>query len=540
MKRYKVVQGSVLFLVLSLGGQAVAQVTTGLDSERFKPTLDSQGLILTEGGQGENAGDFNLGFYLHYSHRPLVIGTEDDVTRDLVSERVGGNLFGSLGIFSWLSVAVDIPAVLFQEGERVDAAMARTGGIASVALGDIRLVPKVTLLRQKTFGVSLALSVPFSLPTGDDEAYSGSKIVTASPTLALSRTFLSERLLLAANVGMWFFKGVHSDLLTRSALDAQSELFYRTGLEVRFTPAWSVTGEVFGAGKMSNLFNNRSNETPLEWLGGLRWRAPRDVIVSVGGGSGILQGWGTPNYRAFVGIMWSPRAHEQPRIGDRDKDGILDNVDKCPDDPEDMDGFQDEDGCPDPDNDNDGILDVDDKCPNVPEDKDGFQDEDGCPDPDNDKDGILDVADKCPNDPETINGIDDLDGCPDEGAPKVVLQEEKIEIRDMIHFEFNKSIIKEESFGLLDQIAQIIRGHTELTRIRIEGHCDFIGSEEYNQGLSERRAAAVREYLITRGGVDAARLLSVGFGKTRPIAPNSSDEGRTMNRRVEFIIIEHE
>src|SRR6185312_8749748 len=85
--------------------------------------------------------------------------------------------------------------------------------------------------------------------------------------------------------------------------------------------------------------------------------------------------------------------------GDRDGDGIKDNADKCPDQPEDKDGFQDEDGCPDLDNDGDGLNDAIDKCPNDPEDKDGFEDEDGCPDPDNDNDGIADKDDKCPNEP---------------------------------------------------------------------------------------------------------------------------------------------
>ncbi len=98
---------------------------------------------------------------------------------------------------------------------------------------------------------------------------------------------------------------------------------------------------------------------------------------------------------------------------DRDADGITDANDRCPDDPEDRDGFQDDDGCPDPDNDQDGITDAMDKCPNEPEDKDGFQDADGCPDPDNDQDGVPDAADKCPNDPETKNGFQDDDGCPD-------------------------------------------------------------------------------------------------------------------------------
>jgi hypothetical protein len=99
---------------------------------------------------------------------------------------------------------------------------------------------------------------------------------------------------------------------------------------------------------------------------------------------------------------------------DNDKDGIPDSRDQCINAPEDFDGFEDEDGCPDPDNDGDGILDIHDKCPNEPEDFDGFEDEDGCPDPDNDGDGILDIHDKCPNEPEDFNGFEDEDGCPDQ------------------------------------------------------------------------------------------------------------------------------
>ncbi len=123
-------------------------------------------------------------------------------------------------------------------------------------------------------------------------------------------------------------------------------------------------------------------------------------------------------------------AHIPAAARDRDGDGIPDKYDLCPTEPEDMDGFQDQDGCPDPDNDSDQICDPwvaatgqsakyasvchgSDKCPNVAEDKDGFQDEDGCPDPDNDKDGIPDIHDKCPNDPEDFDGFQDADGCPD-------------------------------------------------------------------------------------------------------------------------------
>ncbi len=98
---------------------------------------------------------------------------------------------------------------------------------------------------------------------------------------------------------------------------------------------------------------------------------------------------------------------------DKDKDGIKDNDDRCPKDPEDYDGFEDTDGCPDYDNDADGVPDSSDKCPNEKEDVDGFEDKDGCPEVDNDKDGIMDADDKCPNVPEDADGFEDNDGCPD-------------------------------------------------------------------------------------------------------------------------------
>ena len=99
--------------------------------------------------------------------------------------------------------------------------------------------------------------------------------------------------------------------------------------------------------------------------------------------------------------------------GDRDGDGIVDTVDRCPDIPEDFDGENDSDGCPDFDRDGDGVPDDRDKCPNDKEDKDGFQDGDGCPEFDNDRDGLIDTSDQCRNEPEDFDGFQDLDGCPD-------------------------------------------------------------------------------------------------------------------------------
>jgi outer membrane protein OmpA-like peptidoglycan-associated protein len=128
--------------------------------------------------------------------------------------------------------------------------------------------------------------------------------------------------------------------------------------------------------------------------------------MTVGVGNGLIAGVGSPQPRAFLGLVYAPD------VRDEDKDGVPDAVDKCLGVPEDRDGFQDNDGCPDPDNDGDAILDKDDKCPNQAEDFDQFEDEDGCPEPDNDKDGINDINDACPMDPEDGKGPKPKDGCP--------------------------------------------------------------------------------------------------------------------------------
>ncbi len=219
---------------------------------------------------------------------------------------------------------------------------------------------------------------------------------------------------------------------------------------------------------------------------------------------------------------------------DRDGDGIVDRFDACPDDPEDFDGYEDVDGCPDPDNDGDGILDVDDSCPIDPEDFDGFEDEDGCPDEDNDRDGLLDVDDECPDEPEVYNGFEDEDGCPDE-EQLVVVTLEQIEITEQILFETASStIVGDRSFEILLQVARILNDRPDM-EVRIEGHTDNRGSSRYNRGLSQSRAESVMNWL-TRNGIAASRLVAVGHGEDRPIATNGTDEGRQLNRRVEFHI----
>ncbi len=283
------------------------------------------------------------------------------------------------------------------------------------------------------------------------------------------------------------------------------------------------------------------------------------------------------------------------RVGDRDGDGYDDEVDKCPDDPEDFDSFEDDDGCPDKDNDGDKVLDAaelvdgrwvsNDKkgetdCRNDPEDFDQFEDEDGCPDPDNDQDGILDEPDECPNDPEDVDNFEDENGCPDadndsdkicdpwvEGSPnaskyadlckgkdqcpddpedydgdrdddgcpdlKAEFDGCSVKIKDKVFFKFNKSDIDPKSFELLNDVATVINSVPEELNFRVEGHTDSKGSDKYNKKLSQERSDSVRSYLVGRG-VKSSRLEAVGFGEERPIDSNRTADGRARNRRVEF------
>jgi outer membrane protein OmpA-like peptidoglycan-associated protein len=259
-----------------------------------------------------------------------------------------------------------------------------------------------------------------------------------------------------------------------------------------------------------------------------------------------------------------------PKPGDRDGDGFLDNEDKCPDEAENYQGYQDDDGCPDdPDTDGDGIPDSRDQCVLEPEDKDGYLDDDGCPDVDNDADTILDANDKdaqgktCSNDPEDPDGFEDLDGCPDldndqdkvvdlddqcpneagppggdkPGCPKkpslVIVTDKEIKITQQIHFEFDKDIIRKESFPILDAVAEVLQKNPKI-KIDIQGHTDNKGSPDYNKKLSDRRAASVKKYLVAHG-VEAPRLTSHGYGMERPLVPNDSDQNRALNRRVQFV-----
>jgi len=207
-------------------------------------------------------------------------------------------------------------------------------------------------------------------------------------------------------------------------------------------------------------------------------------------------------------------------IPDRDGDGIPDKDDACPEKP----GPAINHGCPIIDTDGDGIPDNKDKCPKQP----GPPITHGCPFKDTDKDGIPDNQDKCPKKPGPVEN----NGCP---YKLIKIKDNMIVLKQKIFFGFNKATIKTKSHPILKEISEAIKGHPKW-KINIQGHTDDRGSAQYNQKLSEKRAFAVYKYLMSKG-VPSDQMSYIGYGEERPIEDNSTAEGRSVNRRVEFHIV---
>ena len=479
--------------LLSLASQALAQAqpTPGLknapiDLQLFRPAADSKGYFTLNGAQILAPLDLSFGLITTIAWKPLqfkgvVPGStsSSDVT---VTNLITTTLQGAIGLVQGdhlgLQIGLQLPiAVLTGEGTPTQNPGVANGDtpnqMDSQGVGDLVIQPKIRFINpsRKKIGVSLMPSFVVPMPGAKDH-FMGEDQFIFQPSAVLDASWGRYGVLRTAiNVGArirtkgastfrdtpdYFFRPSTSVPAPQQPNNLQgikvgNEILAGLGAAWGLVPfRFDLVGEVYGFwGLNSKKIAPDGSESSMkpggEAIAGIKLYLAANSFFEAGGGYQITpsSSYGAAKGRAFIGFIF------EPGMGDRDGDGIKDDVDKCPDDPEDYDGFEDEDGCPDPDNDKDGIPDeLDscpndpetyngykdedgcpdgvvrdrdgdgipddvDKCPDQPEDFDGFEDEDGCPDPDNDKDGIPDKVDLCPNDPEDFDGFEDEDGCPD-------------------------------------------------------------------------------------------------------------------------------
>lgn len=237
----------------------------------------------------------------------------------------------------------------------------------------------------------------------------------------------------------------------------------------------------------------------------------------------------------------SPPSHRriEPPTLDDDGDGVANDADRCPEEPEDGDGFRDEDGCPEADNDGDGLRDEDDRCAEAAEDRDGFEDADGCPDDDNDGDGVPDDRDRgadgtdCRNEAEVFNGSQDEDGCPDtyRHPPHPAFD---LDLDPLFH-DGHALHEGEAAREALDAVASLLRRRSDIELLAVEGHVapgPIRGARARSQMLAE---AAVQQ-LVARG-VEPGRLAAVGFGVSCPLVLRPTRQTWRFNNRIAWTVV---
>ena len=592
MRNVRTTQMSAVLYVLLLAWSASvvrAQDGGNVELQGFRPAVDSRGIITLNSSQTLGRKEISFGLVTAWGKRMLRFDAGDNSYE--VNHLVTPTLVGALGLKAGgldFQLGLSLPFAIMA-GDRGPDSDANTPGdpnddqnfrFSGQGIGDLGVHAKWRIKSNSRGGFGLALVGSLQFPTATrDNSWIGNAGIVPQLQLAVDREV--GRLTLVGNVAVRFRpnKGVFRDVPSMSA----PNMLPSTGRELSLghsVPAGfgakyalvpqrlDVVGEVFGDIPLSG-----TGYLPVEAVAGLRAYLAKNSFLTIGGGTGLAQTKaGSPSARAFIGIVF------EPNVGDRDRDGIKDDVDNCPLDPEDHDEFEDSDGCPDADNDRDGILDSEDQCKNDPEDKDGHDDDDGCPEEepgDRDGDGLMDDEDACPDEPEDFDQFEDGDGCPDidndndgildiddlcrgddsehgdsvrenkngykdeDGCPDGVRFDPNVDTKlvvfEKILFEFDSAVIQKASYGILNEIADAIRDNPQITLLEIQGHTDERGSDRYNLRLSQARADSVKKHLV-RANIAAHRLTAKGYGERAPKVRESNEAAWATNRRVEFVV----
>ncbi|HWO18052.1 MAG TPA: hypothetical protein VNO30_04730, partial [Kofleriaceae bacterium] len=312
------------------------QIETQYPAERFEITSHRDGILGVEWADVRGHLAFDAGLWAGYANDPINVYDMQSGERvgSIVHNRFGGDLTVALRLKNRLEIGV-AAALIFGQSENAAAAML-VGDTYGNGLGDIRITPKVTLLRRGN--TALALLAGIGLPTSTVDDFGGERSVTLSPAVAVSH--LIGRIRLAGNVG---YRTRPSTMALDLAIN--DEIYLRAGVGYRF-PSSLELDATFDVATGANDFFGAFNRNFSEVRGGASYDLGRGVRVFGAAGAGLAEGFGTPDWRALLGFRLGP-AEQAAKPRDRDKDGILDVADRCPDKPENINSFEDDDGCPD-------------------------------------------------------------------------------------------------------------------------------------------------------------------------------------------------
>jgi outer membrane protein OmpA-like peptidoglycan-associated protein len=524
---------------------------------------------------------------------PLAI-QEGDKRTAIVSQQTYLHLGLSLPLFNRALVSFDMPFALAQSGDSPTVAGVAFPSPAGADVGDLRLGARVRLFGEDTNQFQVAAGAYFYVPTGPSGSYAADGSIRAEPHIIVGGRV--KQFFYSASLGTTIRASQRPssfDFRAGAAI-VLKDGFFQAGPE--FTLAAPFSKDILLDTPDTKIY--AASPVSAELLIGAKLRPLPFLVVGAGAGPGLTNGWGTPAFFAVGSVGYEPLPPPPKKVEpDTDKDGIFDKDDYCPS----VRGIKHSDpkknGCP-ADTDDDTILDIDDACPKVPgrantdpkkngcppdQDNDGIIDEkdacidvpgvknddpkkNGCP-PDQDGDTILDADDACitvpgvknedpkkngcPSDRDGDSIIDAEDACPDvkgssdedktkHGCPHVTVTKTEIVISRQVKFKFGQSnlanTVDPVSDDLLTEVRDAIVDHPEIEQIEVQGHTDNVGKDEINRALSQERAESVRRWLVQRG-IKPSKLIAKGYGTSKPIASNDTEEDRQQNRRVQFLII---
>lgn len=570
------------------GARAQVAVPAGVleleDAEIFRPTTDGGAYVTVYDSETLPAARGHLSFYGDYALNPLEVQferSEEPFTR--VVRNLGTmQLSGAYGLLDGVTVGARVPGYVTGTN-RLNTPSGRFGGTDG-NLGDVVANVKVRALDPRRFGLGVAILPEVTLPTGNGREFAGTGELGYGGHLVLDGEVTGS-----TRLGLNFGGVIRDEPGGGPPSDADDEyedqFRFGAALHQQLTDRLSGIAEIYGAADTSDPFDEE-RKTPVDFVGAIRSTFGR-FHVTLGGGAGLTRGRGSPDFRVFAGVgMTRPGPEPPPEIGpdlaestkayalaDQDGDGrpspgdVLEyrihlvNTGGAPGT-----NVVVEDVIPDGTAYVEGSLQVNGRPATDPVDGDAAEYVpptvrfrlpriDVTP---GGESGAM-VSFQVQVDPNitelvTVENRATVSSSEIERFPlaparttvfpqiaqreHVIVSPDKLELTEEIHFEFDKTVIQRESFPILNELADVLREYP-LLRVRIEGHTDSVGDTSYNQKLSERRALAVRDYLVG-AGIEADRLSWAGYGESRPIASNDTAAGRAKNRRTEFPILNPE